>query len=442
VKASAASLFGVVGVFAILSLRPAAVSAADGAAGDSLSLRDAVRLAVGNHPSVEQALEGVSAAEAQVGVARSALYPGVSVEASYARLDPVSTMAVPGAGAEDLFPHDNYDVHVGAGKRLYDAGRARTGVRLAEAGAQVTRDNAETARWSLAYQTAATFNLILILRENILVLDEQIRTLEEHLDVSRKRDETGSATKLDVLTTQVRVASARDARIDAGASLARQEIVLRQLVGYPAERPVLLRGDFSAPLVAVNRDSLLAAAMRDRPELWSSQDAESTAVVATRLASLGEKPTLGVGINSGLKNGYFPGLNRMKANVAASLTLELPLFDGYRTLHQVEQSRANLRAAQARTAEVRRRIAAEVEQAIVAAQADQEKIRNSQVQVDRAREAVAMAETQYRAGVITNLDLLDVETSMSEAKLLYLRATYDYAASLIALDRATGRRIW
>jgi outer membrane protein len=442
VKVSAAGLLGVVGIFTILSLRPTSVSAAQGATGDSLSLHDAVRLAVESHPSVEQALEGVKAAEAQVGVARSALYPGFSVEASYARLDPVSSMELPGAGTEDLFPHNNYDVHLAAGRRLYDAGRTQAGVRLAEAGTQVTRDNVEMARWSLAYQAAATFNLILILRESIMVLEEQIRTLEEHLDVSRKRDETGSATKLDVLTTEVRVASARDARIDAGNSLARQEIVFRQLVGYPADRPVLLRGDFSAPPMAVKRDSLLAAAMQARPELWSSQDAESTAMAATHLASLGARPTLGVGISSGFKNGYFPGLNRMKANVAASLTLDLPLFDGYRTLHQEEQSHANLRAAQARTAEVRRRITAEVEQAMVATQADQEKIRNAEVQVDRAREAVAMAETQYRAGVITNLDLLDVETSMSEAKLLYLRAKYDYVASLNALDRATGRRIW
>jgi outer membrane protein len=97
---------------------------------------------------------------------------------------------------------------------------------------------------------------------------------------------------------------------------------------------------------------------------------------------------------------------------------------------------------QARMRDLERRIATEVGQALSATLASQEKISNAQVQVDRAEEAVTIAKAQYGAGVNTNLDLLDAQTSLSEAKLVLLRARYDYVSSLNALDRATGKKIW
>lgn len=420
---------------------PAAAPSVSVPAADSLSLEQAVRLAVQTHPSVEQAQAAVEAAQAQIGVARSASYPNLSSTADYTRLDPVSYFDL-GGGRMDLFPHNNYDVHLGAGTMLYDFGRTATSVRLAEAGLTAARQNVESARWSLAYFTVSTFNLILILRENIGLLDEQINTLNEHLRTSQKKLDTGSATRLDLLTTQVRVAAAQNGRIDAASALEKQEIVLRQLIGYPPDRPAPLRGGFDIAPVGLREDSLLSIALSGRPELRAAQDAESSAAVQAQLAGLGEKPTLGLGLASGFKNGFFPNLERWRLNLVASLSLEVPLFDGRRTEFQKQFARAGITAARARSADLRRRITAEVEQAMASARASLEKIRNAQVQVDRAREALATARTQYAAGTATNLDLLDAETSLSEARIVFLRAQYDYVNDRNNLDRATGRRIW
>jgi outer membrane protein len=410
--------------------------------GDSLSLHDAVRLAVETHPSVQQALASVKGAEAQIDLARTGLDPRVFGEAAFVRLDPVSTLELGPGPAAELFPHDNYDLHLGAGKKLYDFGRTATAVQVAESDLATARDNVETARWTLASFTAATFNLILILRENVDVIEEEIGTLEEHLRVSQKRLETGSATKLDVLTTQVRVASARNGRIDAGNSLETQEILFRQLMGWPAGTPVRLRGDLSYRPVSVRADSLVQAAMEERPELRLAQDAESTAALAVRLAALGDKPSLDLGVAAGLKNGFYPNLEQWRPNWAGSLKLEVPLFDGHRTRYRMEAAQANLLSAEAHRADLIRRITTEVEQSVALVTASREKIQNARLQQSRAEEAVLVARAQYAAGAATNLDLLDAETSLSDARLLLQRADYDYVKSLDALDRATGRRTW
>jgi outer membrane protein TolC len=260
--------------------------------------------------------------------------------------------------------------------------------------------------------------------------------------ISQKKVETGTATKLDVLTTQVRVASANSARIDAINALRFQEILFRQMVGFTPDKPVLVRGELVTDAVDLKSDSLLQAATKQRAEIRTAVDAEASAGVMIRLAELGNKPTLFLALTSGIKNGYEPNIQRMMGNYAASLNLQAPIFDGYRTRHQKEQARASLLVVQARSRDLERRIATEVGQALSATSASQEKIGNAQVQVDRAEEAVTIAKAQYGAGVVTNLDLLDAQTSLSEAKLVLLRARYDYVSSLNTLDKATGKKIW
>lgn len=56
--------------------------------------------------------------------------------------------------------------------------------------------------------------------------------------------------------------------------------------------------------------------------------------------------------------------------------------------------------------------------------------------------AYSLAETSFLAGVITNLDLLDSNTAVSESKLMLLQSRIDYAASIYKLKAALGERLY
>jgi outer membrane protein len=83
-----------------------------------------------------------------------------------------------------------------------------------------------------------------------------------------------------------------------------------------------------------------------------------------------------------------------------------------------------------------------VEQALASLRASEEKIRTSRLQVRQAEAALALAETRYQAGVVTNLDVLDAQTSLSEARLVELRARYDLVRNRYLLSQAVGNRSW
>jgi outer membrane protein len=408
---------------------------------DSLTVADVVRLTLESQPLLQQAEAGAAVADARVGVARAGLYPEVAATGDYMRLGPVSHFDLP-EGRTDLYPADNLDLHLGLVHTLYDFGRVRAGVGLAESARRAAGDNLAAVESNLAYQAIDAFYRVLILRRTITVLDEEIAALREHLEAGASRIRAGTATDFDTLTTAVRVAVARNGRTDALQALANQEIALRRLTGLPVDRPILLRGAFAVAEIGFDPDSLAAAARAQRPELALARDAVASAAFQTRMAALGEKPSLALSATSGFKNGYFPGLSTLKANYTAGVRLEVPVFEGYRTRYRREEADADRRAAEARVADLERQVDADVARALTGVRSSREKIRATEVQLHQAEQALAMARTRYEAGVATNLDLLDAETALAEVKLIRWRAFYEYTAGRNDLDRATGRKLW
>ncbi len=409
---------------------------------DTLTLQQAIELAVGTNPQVQLAQERIRAYEQLIGVARSGNYPNLTALATYSHVAPVPEVTIPGESPISLYPKNNYDLSLNLTQKIYDFGRTSAQTDYARSSVQAAADSLGITQWSLAYQTASSYYLILILRQSISVLQEQIDVLGQHLDISRKRVETGSATKLDTLTTLVRIAAINDQLIDTQNALQTQEIAFRQLLGLPIDQPIALSGDFDTTSVTLNQDSLLQTAFAQRPEYITAKDAEASAILREHLVGLGNKPHLGLSLTGGFTNGYFPNLNRLKGNYVVAAQAQAPIFDGYRTRHQKDAVAAVVAALRALNKDIERRITTEVLQTLASAQANRSKIENSLVQIARAEEAVDMGQTQYSAGVITNLELLDAQTSLSQAKLIHLKAMYDYVTSLVALDRVTGRKIW
>ena len=118
------------------------------------------------------------------------------------------------------------------------------------------------------------------------------------------------------------------------------------------------------------------------------------------------------------------------------------MFNGFRTRSEIEETEAELGAARSHTLDVSRRVVTEVQQAAANVRASRAKLEAAELQVRQADEAVALARVRYRAGVITNLDVLDAETSLAEAKLVELEARYHLVTTNFALQRAVGAQIW
>ncbi len=404
---------------------------------DSLSVEQAVRSVLSNHPAIVQATAQMHAQEARMYEHGAVRYPTFEGEASYARIGPVPGLDFGGMGFFQLAPASNVDAHLGGSYLLYDFGKSRASMQADAARVKTSSDAIALVRTTLAAQTIRTFYSIALLQKSLQIERDQLTVLNEHLDVTRKRVAAGTATEFDVLTTQARIAAAENQTADVENALSRQYAALRQLLGQSPGQVTAIQGDIPSITVSLDADSLLTAALRTRPEVQVARDAEQAAKDQRTAVGRDVYPSIHIGANAGVKNGYFPDLTELKANWVAGIRAEIPAFNP-RQAPQEEEADATVAAEEAHRADVERQVRADVEQAIAEVRSAQKKMEISRVQLQQAHDAAAIARTRYETGSVTNLDLLDAETSESAARLALNQAQYRYVLSTFELSRATG----
>jgi outer membrane protein TolC len=90
----------------------------------------------------------------------------------------------------------------------------------------------------------------------------------------------------------------------------------------------------------------------------------------------------------------------------------------------------------------RRTITSEVREAEEYVVSAKQKELQFQLQLEQAQQAYSLAETSFRSGVITNLELLDANTTVSQSMLMLLKARIDYAASIYRLKAVLGEKLY
>ncbi len=437
----------IVGALAARGFSQTESSPRGGAQAIALTLDEAIARALANQPLIEEALEAVRAAQSKVGEAESSYYPNVSGVAAYEHLEPnqVYPLDIPALGIDEslaLVPQDSWDFHLGLNEVIYAFGRRGIEVRLAENGVEAARIGADQVETSLAYQTALTFYAALFLREQTRSLDDQLADLNEHLSVIEKRADTGSATKYDVLSTRVQVASLESQRINVANQYAKQEIALKQLTGVDPSEPVTVDGSFGPGPVPGDERRLVAQALAGRAEVMQARTSEDAAALSRQAAEAAGLPTVAGSAEAGYKNGIIPNIYNLTLNGAVGLTVNVPIFAGFQTEKQIEQADAALDSARDNAAEVQRRVVTEVLQAVEDVEASRREERTAEVQLDQAQQALDAAKVQYDLGVITNDEYLSSQDALEQAQLARLLSVYQEVQSDYELKQAIGEKIW
>jgi outer membrane protein len=429
-------------LFLVLVLLLQSTSLARSVPADSLTVTGAVHMALSANPALQQAADQVRAATAGIGISKSALYPEADVSLNYSLIGPVPQLFFPGLGSFKLYPENNYDAHVGVRQKVYDFGKNSTTIDVSESKVKTAEEGVEMTKSGIAYQTIQTFYAILYLQQSIDVENQDIQTLTEHMAVNKKRVAAGTGTDFEVLTTQVRVAAAQNQKIDLENYLQKQEIALRRFIGLPDSTPLKLNGEFLTSSLSLDSDSLTDLALRQRPDYLASRQAEKTAGLQYRLSQVSDMPTLNVNAAFGVKNGFIPNLDILRGNWVAGVQVQVPLYKGGKTEYQEEEAQAALDGSRDHTSDLERQIHSEVRQAISDLSAARDKLEATALQVKQAEDALSIAQKRYDAGTVSNLDVLDAETSLSQAHLLRLRALYAFVTSRYALDHAIGTKVW
>lgn len=409
---------------------------------DSLSLNTIIKEVVQNHPLVKKAMEELNSSDARIGSAQSGYLPNIDFATSYTRMGPISEITLPDVGTFSLMPHDNYAATVNVSQTIADFGKTEKSISLEKQGKELNLKSLDQAKQKLSQAVIGNYYTLLYLQEAIKIKDEQLATLNEHLAYIKKKEATGSATQYEILTTEVRISVIENQKTDLETAHRTQVCQLNSLMGTPISTSVFVKSDLTTKQADLPADTLITIAMQNRDEMVLAREKAKLAGMRYSLTSSQNNPVVNAFLSGGIKNGYIPYMYDPKANFIAGIGLKVPIFDGKRNKYNLTQAKSAIQINDHETEVVRRTIINEVVESQANLDAAQQKVNQSELQLHQAVKAYDLAKVRFETGVITNLELLEGSTAISESRLMLLKAKIEYTVNIFKLKSAIGSRLY
>ena len=409
---------------------------------DSLTLTTIIREVIQYHPLIKKATEELNSSDAKIGIARSGALPNVDFASSYTRIGPISEINFPGLGNFQLMPRDNYNAAFNVVQTISDFGKTEKNISLEKQGKELNRRSLEQVKQKLSEAAIGNYFTLEYLQEAIKIKDEQLKTLNEHHLFIRKKLATGSATQYEILTTQVRISAIENQRTDLETARLVQVSHLNSLLGKPETTVQRVKTELDLVLPNLQSDTLIAAALQNRDEMKLAREKAKLAALRYSLTGALNNPVFNAFLSGGVKNGYIPYMTQARSNFAAGVGLAIPIFDGKRNKYKLIEAKSAIQVSDDETEISRRNIIDEVIESQASLNASQKKVDQSALQLKQATQAYVLAKASFAAGVITNLELLDGSTALSESHLMLLKSRIDYTVNLYKLKAAIGERLY
>lgn len=266
---------------------------------------------------------------------------------------------------------------------------------------------------------------------------QSVTDYASHLNNVQQQFDAGIVAKLDVLSSNVSLANAKQKSIAADNTRDVAEANLNNIMRVPMNTTLNpLDKNFPEPEFDLTMEQAILMAQKYRWELVEADYSVKAAQASLRSAKAGYMPTVSVGGGYSWNEASVTSVD--KDDWAVKGGLSWSLWDGGATQASVKKANAAVKAAQETLLQAREKIELEVRQDYLNVLSYKEQIRAAEASVAQAEEAYKIATVRYSSGVGINLDVLDAELALNTARTNYITALYNYNIGLATLEHAMG----
>ena len=452
----------------------------------TLTIGDAVRIALDRSPDLDRATVADRSAALAVRGAEAARLPNV-----VAQVGPTQQF---GLGFDQttgqLSSQSTQSLSLGlqADIRLFDGQRTRYAVEGARFDREAAAVGVARTEQQVALDVAQRFLQLLLDRELVRVQTDQLAAALSQREQIDRLVEGGARARADLISQDAVVAERRAAIVEAEGAVARDEALLVQSTGLdPLAAPVFV-GPSLAALEAAGAlayeppplADLLAAARDTRADLRAQALRIRSAEAGVGVARAQGRPTvdLSVGLGTGysslqrrlidpnaapvlvpvtLPDGtpvlvggqpftipggpgdrertplFIQGADNRRANV--SLSLVVPIFDRYAARRAVAEAEVRTDDARITRDALVRQVDADVQTAAVEARTAAARLAAARVQVEAAAAALRVERDRYELGAGTLYAVADAQSRLATAESSRVQAAYGlvFRAALVRL---------
>ncbi len=399
-----------------------------------LTMGDVVDLALGNSPQTRVTWSEARAAAAAYGSARGALLPSLDLLASGGPSKAVSLNPAVLPATRSSFTTELSLSYV-----LLDFGQ-RGGSMAAAHEALFAADLAHNATvQTVVLQAESAYFSYQASRGLYDAADAAVKTADANLAAANRRHDVGLATIADVLQARTALSQAKLNEQTAGGNVQAARAQLALSVGLDANAHFDAAPDTGmAPILQLteNIDSIIARAVRDRPDVAAARALARQSQAQVRQARSAALPV----VTLGALDGNVQSGSAALAGNTYSLTfgVSVPLFTGFSNEYNLVTAKENAAAAAGRAEQARLLAVSQVFTSYYALQTATQRVATSAELLTSAVQSEEVARGRYAEGVGSILDLLTAQSALADARAQSVLSRWTWYASLAQLSHDAG----
>jgi outer membrane protein TolC len=284
---------------------------------------------------------------------------------------------------------------------------------------------------------------ILVNEKRLALLSLNVSRLDTLLKETRALNKQGFVEKIDVQRLDVQ---ANNLRTELENVVRLQELsfsLLKFQMSYPMDEPIRLSESLDqVELSTFHLNPKGEFSYANRIEYSILQTQENLAELDYKSIKAGYLPRLLLNANYGYNAGANAFGDLMTKqwfdNSAITVSLQIPIFDGYSKKYKAIQSQNNLQKVRQSFDLLKSSIDMQRSQASITLKNALESMKEQKANLDLANEISRVTRVKYQNGVGSNLEVLNAESSIKESQANYFTALYNALIAKVEVEKANG----
>jgi outer membrane protein len=416
---------------------------------ESLSMAEAIHIAVEKNPEIKAAQFQVDAVKSNSVKAQSGFYPQLNFMQSFNRTtnpmwafgtklnQGVITQAdFNPVSLNDPDAINNFASTFSLSWSIYEGGRTKLGWEQAKQNLCVASLTLERTRQNVIARTAAAYVGLVLSQKNIMVTKQAFETATANLKMIQSRYDSGFVVKSDLLRAMVHIADLEQQHLLAESRFKINEAMLNASMGSGEANPL----NPVTPLTISSEiqgtvDTWIDTALSKRPEMENLRLEEDIAKKEIAKSQSGHYPDVNLVGNYEINSEDF---SDSADNYAIGAVVRVNIFSGNHISEETKAAKSMLSRIREMQKSIELGIKVQARKAFLKSKSARERIRVAKIAVDQAEEGLRIVKNRYNNGLLTIVGLLDAELARQQAHTNYFRALHDYKVARIELALASG----
>ena len=402
------------------------------AAAVEINLDKAIEMALKTNPTVKISEAESSVALAQKDEAKASRWLSIDYTHKTAR----GGYYDPDPSSSQYAPRNSHTNGFTASIPLYTGGKLSGTIEQAVQNYKSSEYGVDESYQAVKLSATNGYYAVLQAIDTVKLSKDSVERLSAHLQNVQAQYDVGVVAKVDVLRSQVELANAEQNLIKAQNAYDLAVADLNNIIGLPHGTELNVTESLQYSKYDNPMENCINFALANRPELFQAEAGIEAAKAAVKVAKSGYMPQVAASASNDWSSTSWPGDDNQNWGVGVSVSMNV--FDSGVTAAKVNASEASLYKAEETYRQTKDSVQLDVRNNYLSLREAEKRIATSKVAVDSAEEDYRISQLRYQAGVGTNIDVMDAQVALTQAKNNYVQALYDYNTSSAALAKAMG----